>query len=492
MRSAVKQFDILVIGAGSAGCALVGRVVESSGMSVGLVEGGPDYGPASGRGWPTELLDPRRFPKTHDWGLVQPRAKVIGGCSSHNQCAVVRAIPGDFDRWAAAGNRGWGDKDLAPFLRDIEYRLPLRQYRDDELAFWQKCFLEAAAAAGFPRVQELSDPASPEGVAPFHANLRDSIRWNAAFAFLDAVRERSTFSIVADTVADRLVFKGRRAVALTGYSPDGAIELRAHRFVVCAGVYGSPAILMRSGIGPPDALQKLRIPIHVPLAGVGSNLHDHPGIAIDYEPSPSARRAFESELADNRLYQSQVILKALTDRRQEESLLHVLPYQAPDESGAWRFVLMVFVMRPWSRGSVRLSGPDPHDAVQIDFNFVSDPAGHDLAALTAGVRLIRGIAKVPPLDHAIRREIAPGHLLDSTAERIRFIRSRAAGYAHAVGTCHMGPSSEAGDVVDANGLVYGTENVFVADASIIPEIPRANTNLTCMLIGRKLAELIYA
>jgi choline dehydrogenase len=249
---------------------------------------------------------------------------------------------------------------------------------------------------------------------------------------------------------------------------------------------------MRSGIGSPEALQKLRIPIHVPLAGVGSNLHDHPGIALDYEPSPSARRAFENELADDKLYQSQVILKALADRRQDESLLHVLPYQALDESGAWRFALMVFLMRPQSRGAVHLSGRDPHDTVQINFNFVSDPTGHDLAALTAGVRLIRRMAKLPPLDHAIRREIVPGQLLDSEAERTRFIRSHAAGYAHSVGTCRMGPSSAAGDVVDPSGLVYGTENVFVADASIIPEIPRANTNLTCMLIGRKLAELVYA
>ena len=401
-------------------------------------------------------------------------------------------MPGDFDRWAAAGNGGWGDADLAPLLRDIELRLPLRQYRDDELAFWQKCFLEAAAAAGCPRIRELSDPDSVEGVSPFRANLRNSIRWNAAFAFLDAVRERSTFSILADTIADRLAFKGGRAMALMGYSRDGAIELRARRFVLCAGVYGSPAILMRSGIGQPDTLQKLRIPIQMPLAGVGHNLHDHPGIAIDYEPSPSARRAFEKELAADSLYQSQVILKALADARSEESLLHLLPYQAPDESGVWRFVLMVFAMRPRSRGSVRLSGRDPHDAVQIDFNFVSDPEGHDLAALTAGTRLIRRITKFPPLDHAIRTESAPGLRLDRKIERIRFIRTRVAGYAHSVGTCRMGPSSEAGDVVNARGLVYGTENVFVADASVVPEIPRANTNLTCMLIGRKLAELVSA
>jgi choline dehydrogenase len=401
-------------------------------------------------------------------------------------------MPGDFDRWAAAGNPGWSDEDLAPLLGDIERRLPQRRYRDDELAFWQKCFLEAAAAAGFPRVHELSDPDSAEGVAPFHANRRDSIRWNTAFAFLDPIRGRPGFSIVADTVVDRLIFRGGRAVALTGYSPNGAIDLRAHRFVLCAGVYGSPAILMRSGIGPPGALQKLRIPVHVPLAGVGSNLHDHPGIAIDYAPSPSARLAFEKDLADDTLYQSQVILKALAERGQEESLLHVLPYQAPDESGAWRFVLMVFVMRPRSRGSVRLSGRDPHDTVQIDFKFVSDPAGHDLAALTAGVRLTRRIAKVPPLDRAIQREIVADELLDSEVDGSRFIRSGAAGYGHSVGTCRMGPSWEAGDVVDPNGLVYGTENVFVGDASIIPEIPRANTNLTCMLIGRKLAERVCA
>jgi choline dehydrogenase len=405
---------------------------------------------------------------------------------------VVRAAPGDFNRWAAAGNRGWRDEDLAPLLREIEHRLPLRQYRDDELSFWQKSFMEAAVTAGFPRLPELSDPDSAEGVSPFHANLRDSTRWNAAFAFLDAVRERPTFSVVADTVVDRLIFRGRQAVALTASSPDGAIELRAHRFVLCAGVYGSPAILMRSGIGLPGALEKLGIPVHVPLAGVGSNLHDHPGIAIDYEPSPSARHAFEQELDGDRVCQSQVILKALPDGRQTDNLFHVLPYQAPDESGAWRFTVMVFVMRPRSRGSVRLSGCDPHDTVHIDFSFASDPAGHDIAALAGGIRLARRLAALPPLNHAIRREIDPGPLPESTAERARFIRSRATGYAHSVGTCRMGPSSEAGVVVDPNGLVHGTENVFVADASIIPEIPRANTNLTCMLIGRRLAELVYA
>jgi choline dehydrogenase len=490
MASVVKEFELLVIGAGSAGCALTGRVVESRGQLVGLVEGGPDYGAANGGRWPSELLDPRSFPKTHDWGLVQARAKIIGGCSAHNQCAVVRPVPGDFDRWAAAGNRGWSDEDLAELLRAVEGSLPLRQYRDGELALWQRCFLEAAIAAGFPHVPDLSDSDSAEGVAPFHANVRDSMRWNAAFTFLDVVRGRPTLSIIADTIVDRLVFRGGRAEALIGHAPDGAVELRAQRFVLCAGVYGSPAILMRSGIGPPAALEKLRIPVYMRLAGVGSNLHDHPGAAIDYEPSPSARLAFEKELAEGKFYQSQVILKALADGGAGASLLHVLPYQAPDETGAWRFVLMVFVMRPRSRGWVRLSGRDPQDPLEIDFNFVSDPAGHDLAALTAGVQLIRRIATVPPLDYTIRREIVPGHV--SEPEGTRFIRSHAAGYGHSVGTCRMGPSPEAGDVVDHTGLVYGTENVFVADASIIPEIPQANTNLTCMLIGRKLAGVVHS
>jgi choline dehydrogenase len=490
MAPVVKEFDIVVIGAGSSGCALAGGLVESSGLSVGLVEAGPDYGPVGGGRWPTELLDPRRFPKTHDWGLVQARARVVGGCSAHNQCAVVRTLPGDFDRWAAAGNRGWGDDDLAPVLRDVERRLPIRQYRDDEIAFWQRSFMDAAVTAGFPRVRDLSNPEPAEGVAPFHANLRGSTRWNAAFTFLDAVRERPTLSVVADTIADRLVVSVGRVGSLLGYSPNGMIELRAQRFVLCTGVYGSPAILMRSGIGPPDALQRLGIPVHVPLPGVGENLHDHPGIAIEYEPSAKARQTFEKELADEKVYQSQVILKARADRRSEESLLHVLPYQAPEEAGAWRFVLMAFAMRPRSRGSVRLSGRDPRDAPQINFNLVSDPDGQDLANLTAGLRLIRQLAKLPPLDGAIQREIVPGDSLATDRERAKFIRDRATGYSHPVGTCRMGLSPDAGAVVGPNGAVHGVENVFVADASIIPEIPRANTNLTCMLIGRKLAGLL--
>jgi choline dehydrogenase-like flavoprotein len=490
MPPVVKEFDVVVIGAGSSGCALAGRLVELSGLSVGLVEAGPDYGPIGGGRWPTELLDPRRFPKTHDWGLVQARARVVGGCSAHNQCAVVRALPGDFDRWAAAGNRGWGDNDLAPVLRDVERRLPIRQYRDGELAFWQGSFLEAAITAGFPRVGDLSDPEPAEGVAPFHANLRGSIRWNAAFTFLDPVRERPTLRVVADTIADRLVVSAGRAGSLIGYSPNGMIELRAQRFVLCAGVYGSPAILMRSGIGPPDALQKLGIPVHVPLPGVGENLHDHPGIAIDYEPNTQVRQAFEKELTDGKVYQSQVILKALADGPSGGSPIHVLPYQAPEESGAWRFVLMAFAMRPRSRGSVRLSGRAPCDTPQIDFKFASDPDGRDLATLTAGLRLIRRLAKLPPLNGAIQREIVPGDSLATDRERAKFIRARAAGYSHPVGTCRMGLSPDAGAVIGPGGAVHGVENVFVADASIIPEIPRANTNLTCMLIGWKLAELL--
>lgn len=486
----VKEFDIVVVGAGSSGCALAGRLVESSRLSVGLVEAGPDYGPAGGGRWPTELLDPRRFPKTHDWGLGQARARVVGGCSAHNQCAVMRALPGDFDRWAAAGNRGWGDRDLAPVLRDVERRLPRRQYREDELAFWQRSFVDAAIAGGFPRVGDLSEPEPAEGVAPFSANLRGLIRWNAAFTFLDAVRERPTLNVVAHTIADRFVVSAGRVRSLIGYSPNGTIELRAPRFVLCAGVYGSPAILMRSGIGPRDALQKLGIPVHVPLSGVGENLHDHPGIALDYEPGAQVRQAFEKELADGKVYQSQVILKALGDGAPWESLIHVLPYQAPEESGAWRFVLMAFAMRPRSRGSVRLSGRDPSDTVQINFNFASDPDGRDLAILTAGLDLIRRLAKLPPLNGAIQREIVPGDSLATDRERAKFIRGRAAGYSHPVGTCRMGLSADAGAVVGPDGAVLGIDNLFVADASIIPDIPSANTNLTCMLIGRKIAELL--
>ena len=466
----METFDLAIVGAGSAGCALAGRLAARTDLRIALVEAGPDYGPRGDGAWPADLVDAHHSSDSHDWGFEQSRARVVAGCSAHNECALVRALPGDYDAWATPG---WGDADLTPLADDVTRAVPTRVSRDDELASWQRAFLDAAVEAGFPR---LANPDGAAGVGPFVQNIKDGIRWNAAFSFLDRVRARLT--VVGRLLVDRLVLERDRARVLIAHGRDGEHQIRAERFVLCAGVYGSPTILLRSGIGPADQLRKLRIPIHAALPGVGANLHDHPGVGLEYEPTPRARRAVKDDAKAGRFYEAQVVLKSAPD-------LHVVPYQTEDGPARWSFGILAYYLSPRSRGRVRLASRDPSAAPVIDLALLKDR--RDVDALIEGVRIVHDVTRRAPLANAIahgpRRFASPARLE-------RFVRDNPADYSHSVGTCRMGPSPGRGDVVDAGGRVHGLANVFVADASVIPRIPRANTNLTCYVIGAKIAGLL--
>jgi choline dehydrogenase len=472
----METYDITVIGAGSAGCALAARLAAvRTDLRIALVEAGPDYGSHTSGSWPQDLVDAHHTPESHDWGFEQSRARVVGGCSTHNECALVRALPGDYDRWAIPG---WTDSDLAPAVDYMARTLPITTCPDDKLATWQRAFLDTALGAGFDRLSNGNDVS---GVGPFTQNIKDGLRWNAAFAFLDPVRSRLT--IISDILADRLVLDGNRARALIGHDSGngGAHEIHAKHFVLCAGVYGSPAILLRSGIGPVDHLTHLHIPVRVQLPYVGANLHDHPGIGLEYEPTTCALRATKEDLASGRFYEAQIVLKTSPD-------LHIVPYQTLEEdSGVFSFGILAYYLNPRSRGRVRLVSRDPFKSPAIDLGLLSDPDGHDVDALTQGVKLIHSLAREHPLADAIKR--GPRRFT-SSARGARFVRHNVTDYGHSVGTCRMGTSPDAGDVVDAGCRVHGLDNVFIADASIIPQIPRANINFTCFVIGIRAADFL--
>ena len=488
------DFDLVVIGAGSAGCALTGAFAAASSRSICLIEAGPDYGSRSAGRWPREILDPRRRPRTHDWayqaedgeGTLVPesRARIVGGCSAHNQCAIVRPAPEDCLGW------GWEASELEMATREVARRVPAAPYADEALAFWQRAFLEAAVAGGVARIDDVGDPLGPDGVAPFHANVREGVRFNAAFAFLDPVRGQRNVSVVPETLVDRLELVGDTAIALHGRRGGDALEVRGRRFVLCAGTYGSPAILLRSGIGPRRHLREHGIAVHCERDGVGLNLHDHPGVTLEYVPTAAARSALEAELAAGRFAQSQVLLRARSTRAGGRADIHLAPYQGATASGDWGFEILVFALAPCSRGRVSLRGCDPALPPRIASGLLTDRTGRDLAVLGDGVRLARRLAREAPLARWVERAAAPDGLVETDADIAAFIRAAVTDYAHPVGTCATGPGADPMAVVGRDGRVHGLTNVFVADASVIAQIPRANTNFACFMIGWRAGKLL--
>jgi choline dehydrogenase len=468
-NTGIAAFDVAVVGAGSAGCALAGQLAARTDLRIALIEAGPDYGPRATGVWPLDLVDAHHSPDSHDWDFEQSRARVVGGCSVHNESAVVRPLPGDFDRWGIAG---WTDADLAPLVDDVARMLPAHVCPDDELAEWQRAFLETALDAGFARRAHADDAPGGSGVAPFVQNISGGVRWNAAFAFLDSVRPRVT--VVDYVVADRLVLEGDRARSLVVQAPGGVREIRAERFVLCGGVYGSPAILLRSGVGPARELRKLGIALHSDLPGVGANLHDHPGVGLEYEPTTHARRATKNDVRMGRFYEAQIVLRTEPD-------LHVVPYQTAENTDDLSFGIIAFYLSPHSRGRMRLTSREPGAPPAIDLGLLSDRGGHDARALVEGVTLIHDLTTRPPLADAIRR--GPRRFT-SRPRLTQYVRNNVSDYGHSVGTCQMG------DVVDERCRVQGLENVYVADASIMPVIPRANTNLACSVVGAQVAEFL--
>jgi choline dehydrogenase-like flavoprotein len=477
---------VAVVGAGSAGCAVAARLASTTGFTVALIEAGPDYGPFSEGRWPTELLDPRLSVSTHDWGYVRhvrglpdgrpySRAKVFGGCSAHNQCAAVWPFPQDFDQWALSGLGGWGFDKLRPLINTVDLEVPRSSQTESQLGAWQKCFLDAAFAAGYAHLEDLSSPEPPVGAMPFHMNVLHGVRWNSAFNFIDRERDQSKVALFPNTMVERVVLDGDEARGLVCRSESSEpIALEANRIVIAAGAIGSPLLLMRSGVGPPDDLKSAEVDCRVDLPGVGGNLHDHHGVSVTLEPTGTALEAVRKDQAIGEPIQSQVILRERSSRSVLPDL-HVLPAGTrPDQTIV---NVMVMNMAPRSRGRVKPSGPGPLDPPLIDFAFLAHQEDVDV--------VLEGVEKVRRLS-GLGLEIAPGRHADSEA----WVRNNATSYAHAAGTCRMGRRPADGAVVDAEGRIHGLENVWIADASVIPTLPMANTNLVCYLIGFRMAEVI--
>jgi choline dehydrogenase-like flavoprotein len=439
--------DVLVLGGGTAGCVLAARLSEDPSRSVCLVEAGPDYGPYVDGRWPEDMLDGRTLAFSHAWerqdedDRSQLRARIIGGCSAHNACALLPGLPADYDEWG----HGWSHAVMAPYLARAARQLRGREFADEEVSPWQKAFTTAGRTIGLAG-------------GPHPANAVGSVRWHTGFAYLDEARDRDNLTVLADTLAERvLLADGRTTGAETSSGP-----VEAKLVVVASGSYGSPALLLRSGIGPG---------LHVDLP-VGENLRDHVGVGYSWEVDERLVRETEEFEREHPLFMGQVTLF------DEPRDLFVFPSNVPEEAGGYEFTGAVFSMKPYSTGRVTLSSDDPAAPPVVEHGFLADQ--RDVATLVRGIEVIRRLALTEPLAGYLGPEERPGP--DAGLET--YVRTEVRGFFHPVGTCALG------SVVDGRARVLGVENLVVADASIMPTIPRSNTNLSTVAIAERVAELV--
>lgn len=498
-----ERADFVVVGGGTAGAAVAARLVEAGVASVLLLEAGPDYGPLADGHWPAELLDTRALPvETHDWGYVSaselgrnrvaiPRARVLGGCSAHNGCSVVWGHRSDYDGWAAAGCSGWGMDELLPLFRDASARLRAEVPPLDELTPFQRAHYEAAVNAGYRACDDLNDPDFATGVSRWPVNIVDGSRFNTAFGYLDPVRDDPALTVVGNASVERLLLDGRRVTGLEVTIGADTTTIDAGTVILCAGAYGTPLILLRSGIGPTDELAEHGIDTALDLPGVGRNLLEHPALVLQYASTPEfAAEMAEFERSGGLVREDGIVTRPSTGRTSPvyDLQLYAVSSRAPDAT--WAVSLWAVAMVSKSRGSVRLGGPRVADIPIIDHAYLADPEGCDLAVLADGVALLRELAAQPALARFLGEEVLPGEAVACREAIEEFVRSDAVHDYHPVGTCRMGPDDDAWAVVDPSGCVRGLEDLRIADASIMPTVPRANTNLPSLVMGERVVAAV--
>ena len=512
--AAPRGFDYVVVGAGAAGSVVASRLSENPEVSVLVLEaGGPDadpriHRPASYRelagagldwGYRTEE-EPGLGGRTIAW----PRGKVWGGSGSLSAMVYVRGHPRDFDAWEAMGNPGWGWKDVLPWFRKAENHergpSPLHGTGGPQNVAdprWvpplSQAFLEAALQAGLRRHEDFNGEAQ-DGASLFALNQKNGERHSAAAAYLRPVLHRPNLTVLSHALATRVLVEEGRAVGVAYQREGRESEARATREVIlCAGAIGSPQLLLLSGIGPADHLRSFGLAVVRDLPGVGENLQDHPRVEVTYasrEPLALADAERERALRDyardrtGPLSSTGVGAGAFVRATADESAPDVLIVPTANaDTNAWS--LHVALMRPRSRGSLRLRSREPDAHPLIHAGYLSDE--RDVDALVRGIAIARRLAGQPALAGYRGRELSAGSGPEGE-DLVRFVRKNATTFFHPVGTCRMGPDRMA--VVDHELRVHGVRGLRVVDASVMPGLVAGATHAATVMIAEKGADLV--